>query len=213
MLHNQHLTKNPWEQFQDIEGKINSWTNSEQLANIIAKYREEMMDVFKTNEAEWNNDEKDLKALKDRLEGKQMLLKNDLWKTPPSIIDLSTDTALADFWKSVVDGPNTQLNWTRANKTEETDLQNKIKNTLEQIQFLHDDGSWIQERSWKLLWWKSWNLLDIKKNINWNTLIQTLLNETDAKKVDKEVEQFVKSVSLSQNNAFYISSNKLNDID
>ena len=56
-LHNKNLPKNPWEEFKDIEWKINSAATSKDTADIIAKYREEMMAVLKSNEAEWTEDE------------------------------------------------------------------------------------------------------------------------------------------------------------
>ena len=60
-LHDKNLPKYSKEHFKDIEWKINR--AGSRLSDVIAKYRNEMIDVLKNNEAEWTNDETTLDGL------------------------------------------------------------------------------------------------------------------------------------------------------
>ena len=121
-LHNKDLPKNPWEKFKDIEKKINNATTSKNAADIIAKYREEMMTVLKTNEAEWPEDESKLNGLKMKLEAKKFSLETGLWTM--GSMNLTDNNDIIDFWKWVVDGSS--LTWATADATQKDDLNNTI---------------------------------------------------------------------------------------
>ena len=211
MLHGQTLPKNTREKFEEIKVKINrAWIN---LANVIAKYREEMMGVLKSNEAEWAQDETTLNGLITELEEKKTNeLGPDLWKTPPYKIDLSENDPIINFWKDIVDNSDPKLQWkpdtNPAAPWDITNVNTKITEALNSIQFLHDDWDWNRENTWKLFKGSSTEMTDINKTLK-NPLISTLLNQTDPTKVKDDVENFVKSVWKTKWNAFYIQSQKL----
>ncbi len=224
MLHNHSLSaKHPWK-FQDIEWKIDTeGTNTTKLANVIAKYRKEMIDVLKSGEAEEKDDEDTLNKLIEKLKDKKWLLETDLWKTSPCKIDLSENTDIVNFWKSIVDGSNPKLKWkTGTNLATPTDIEwiiwNKdnpwrIQEALEKIQFLHffleDDWStWDRKDKWKLFKGASTEMTNISKTLK-NPLISTVLNETKDTKVESDIKSFVNSVKRTKWNAFYIQSEKL----
>ena len=215
MLHNGNLsTKHPWKTFQDIEWIIDSeGTNTINLANAIAKYRKEMIDVLKSNEATEKHDEDVLKSLIDKLETKKALLETDLWRTPSHKIDLTDNTDIVNFWKSIIDGSNPNLTWESADPDDITDINGRIQEALNGIQFLHyfleDDWTTLNQKDhWKLLKGASTEMTNIKKTLT-NPLISTVLNETDVTKVHKDIDNFVKSVKRTKWNAFYIQSGKL----
>ena len=108
-LYDKHLPKNTGETFQEIEWKIN--TAGADLPNVIAKYRVEIMDILKSNEAIDVDDENTLNLLIWELKSKKTLLETDLWKTPPCKIDLSDNSEITNFWKSIVDDSNPKLQW------------------------------------------------------------------------------------------------------
>ena len=222
MLYNSNLsTKHPWKTFQNIEWIINrEGTDMTKLANVIAKYRKEMIDVLKSNEATETHDENVLKNLIGELERKKAALETDLWKTPPYKIDLTENTDIIDFWRSIIDGSNPKLKWqpstTPANPTDITGswgINEKIQNALNGIQFLHyfledDWTTWDQKDHWKLFKGASTEMTNIGKMLK-NPLISTVLNEKNGTKVGKDIQDFVKSVKRTKWNAFYIQSQKL----
>ena len=220
VLHNTNL--HTGEKFSDIEWKIN--TSGSNLANVIAKYRKAMIDVLKNNEAEWTDDETTLNGLIKELNDKKSELWKDLWKTPPSKINLSDNTDITSFWKSIVDGSNPMIlwkpwdSWSPTDK-EKKDTNNKIIEALDKIQFVHsfldDSWSWIEEKTFKLFKWSSTDMTNIAKTSS-NPLISQLLNETKGKNVDKLVKDFVNSVKSTRWkswwwNPFYISTTKLDE--
>ena len=216
MLHDKNLAKNPWEKFQDIEWKINAKTTTTEIADVIAKYREEISTVLNANEAEWTWDESTLKGLKDLLEERQNnILKSDLWKSAPWHIDLSNNTAVATFWKKIksswwnIDAIDASWAATDAQKSE---ILNKIQSSLANLQFLHDDWTGKRQNSWKLFWGKSTNMADISATL-WDTQIDKLLNVSSAAQVDAKLNTFVNSVTKKWWNAFFVEHSKLNDIE
>ena len=210
MLQGQSLPKNAWEKFEDIKGKINTaWVN---LANVIAKYREEMMDVLKSYEAKWT-DETTLNDLITKLENKKWAeLEPDLWKTSPCKIDLSNNGPITLFWRSIVNGANIKLQWkpgtTPATPWDITNINTKITEALNSIQFLHDNWLWNREKTWKLFKGSSTEMTDIEETLK-DSLISEVLDETDHTKVAGDVDNFVKSVWTKEWNAFYIYPEKL----
>lgn len=222
MLHNQSLsTKYPWKTFQDIEWIIDTeGTDTTKLANVIAKYRKEMVDVLKSGEAEDLDDENTLNNLITKLQWKKGILETDLWKTPPCKINLSDNTDIISFWKSIIDDSNPKLKWKpwtnsaiAAEITGTWGINDKIQKALDGIQFLHyyleDDWvTWDKKDHWKLFKGSSTEMTNIGKTLK-NPLISTVLNETKVTKVDTDIKSFVNSVKKTKWNAFYIQSEKL----
>lgn len=215
------MTLHNKEHFKDIEWKINgAWSR---LSDVIAKYRKEMIDVLKNNEAEWT-DETTLNGLIKELKNKKWELWKDLWKTSPSKINLSDNTEITSFWKSIVDNSNSMIlwkpwDWWSPTEDEKKEINTKIIEALGKIQFVHsfldDDWSWVEEKTFKLFKWTSTDMTDITKASS-NPLISDLLKETDGKKVDNLVKNFVNSVKSSKWkkwwwNPFYISTTKLDE--
>lgn len=217
MLHNKSLSaNNPWENFQEIEWKINAAITNKEMADVIAKYREEMVSILKTNEAEETQDENTLNGLITKLKEKRALLEIDLWKTPPCKFDLSDNTAITYFWKSIIDGSNPDLKtWTAATPAEKKDVNDKITEALGKIQFVHDDSKWDVEKIFKLFKWWSTEITDIAKTTS-DPLIQQLLNEKDPTKIDSTIDEFINSVKSTKWktwwwNPFFISTTKLDE--
>ena len=216
MLHSQSLSKNPWKIFQDIEGEIvREGTNTTKLANVIAKYREEIRDVLNHNEAEGDIDEQKLKELKNRLVDKQNnILKPDLWKSSPCHINFSDNTDIENFWKKIIAAKwnHSAIDASGLASTPDKDwLKDKIKKSLESLQFIHDDWAWSRQ-SWKLFGWKSTNMANISSTLS-DTKIDKLLNATTAAGVSSKLKIFVNSVTSTKWNAFYIQHSKLSNID
>ncbi len=214
-LHDKKLPKNSGEDFQGIENKINK------KPDLIAKYREEIMNILKNNEAE-ETDKTTLSDLIKKLKHKKWELWTDLWKTPPYKIDLSNNTEVTNFWKSIVNNSNTMILWKPLDwwwsptTKEKKDINKKIERALQEIQFVHVDWSWtIIDKKFRLFKWASTDMTKIATTSS-NPLISYLLTETDETKVDKHVEDFVDSVKSRtwKNwwwNPFYISSTKLDE--
>ena len=213
-LHDKVLPNNAWEHFEDIEWKING--AGSRLSDIIAKYRGEMVDILKWNEAENSDDETKLDGLIRELKNKKTLLETNLWKTPPCKIDLSNNTDITNFWKSIVDGTNPKLlwqpgdGWWSPTTTDVNIIKTKIQKLLKNIQFLHDDWNGTRDKKRKLFKGASTEMTNIWKTLK-NPLISTLLDQTNPTKVKKNVEDFVKSVWKTKWNPFYILSTKLFD--
>jgi hypothetical protein len=68
-----------------------------------------MMAVLKSNEAEGTQDQNMLEKLISKLQTKKAQLETDLGKASPHKIDLSDNTGITNFWKSIVDGTNPKL--------------------------------------------------------------------------------------------------------
>lgn len=211
-LYGTDLRKNADEKFEDIEWKINA-AASIGVADIIAKYREEMMDVLKSNEAENDEDQRTLEHLINKLHVKSDQLETDLWKTSPCKIDLSNNDGIKNFWESIVNGSNPKLLsrwWTSPTNSEVDTLKARIEWLLEDIQFLHDDWNQTREKTRKLFKGSSTDMTDIWETLK-DPLISTLLNQTNSSKVKNDVDNFVRSVWKTKWNPFYIQSTKLFD--
>ena len=213
MLHNKNLQKNPWV-FQDIEWRINWATETNELADVIARYREEISFVLNENEAEWHDDEVDLKKLVDRIEDKKNnILKPDLWKSVPCHINLSDNVALTTFWKKIIaSGWNHSTIDTSGltTDTKKNELLNKVAQTLKSLQFIHDDRDWNRE-NWQLFGWESTNMADIGTTLS-DTRISQLLEATTEWEVKSKLDVFIESVKKTWGNAFHIQHSKLNDL-
>lgn len=217
-LYDKVLPNNKPEQFKDIEEKINKASN---LPDTIAKYREEIMEILKNNEAEELDDENTLNGLITELEKKKLGLKTDLWKTPPCKIDLSNNTDIANFWKGIVDDSNPMILWKpwdwwgAPTAAEKAAINTRIVEALEKVQFVHDDWKWITEKTFQLFKWSSTDMTDIVKTSS-NPLISQLLNEKNSAAIDNLVKTFVNSVKSTRWktgwwNPFYISTTKLDE--
>ena len=109
--------------------------------------------------------------------------------------------------------------WWSPTEDEKKEINTKIADALDKIQFVHsfldDDWSWVEEKTFKLFKWTSTDMTNIVKTSS-NPLISQLLNETNEKKVDKLVKDFVNSVKSTKWktwwwNPFYISTTKLDE--
>lgn len=215
MLHNKSLsTNNPWK-FEDIEWKIDAAKSNTDIADVIARYREEIADVLKTEEAEDMQDENTLNNLIAKLKEKKALLETDLWKTPPCKIDLSDNIGITNFWKGIIDNSDPKLAWPVATSTEKTGINDRITEALGKIQFVHDDSKWDVEKIFKLFKWGSTEITDIAKTTS-DPLIKQLLTEKDPTQIDNMIDKFIKSVKSSKWktwgwNPFYISTTKLDE--
>ena len=192
MLHNKSLsTNNPWK-FEDIEWKIDAAKSNTDIADVIARYREEIADVLKTEEAEDMQDENTLNNLIAKLKEKKALLETDLWKTPPCKIDLSDNIGITNFWKGIIDNSDPKLAWPVATSTEKTGINDRITEALGKIQFVHDDSKWDVEKIFKLFKWGSTEITDIAKTTS-DPLIKQLLTEKDPTQIDNMIDKFIKS--------------------
>ena len=213
-IHDKNLPH--WDKFEDIEWKIDPAATNKDMADIIAKYREEMMDVLKSEEAEESEDENKLNGLIEKLKEKKSLLEDKLWETPPCRINLTDNTDITNFWRSIVDGTNPKLLWKpddwwgSPTAAQISDIKTKIQWLLEDIQFLHDDWTWTREKSRKLFKGSSTEMTNILETLK-NPLISILLKQTDPTKVEDDIKKFVKSVWKTKWNPFYIQSTKLFD--
>lgn len=210
MLHTKTLHDDT-KQFQDIEWLIDGTTESKNIADIIAKYRQEMMDVLKSEEAETNDrndDETKLSSLKNKLEEKKTALEEHLWTMGP--VDFSDNDAIKNFWEWVLDG--TKLTGLDASDTQKHSLEWKINEALTKIQFLHDNWRWTQIKDFKLFKWNSTNITDFEETLK-DKVIKEVLEETNPGNVAAKVDTFVNSINSSKDNAFYIEKNKLFNIE
>lgn len=200
MLHEtgKTLPKNNWDKFTDIEWYINSATTSKNIADVIAKYREDMIAVLKQNEAEWTGDEGILNGLKDKLERKKTDLETGLWTM--GTLNLTNNNDIINFWKWVVDGSS--LTWTKADTTQKNDLDDIITRLLNNIQFLQDDWNWNQTKKFKLFMWTASDITNFEETLK-DQIIKDLLNQTNPTKVKDDVERFVNSMKRTRN-PFYI---------
>ena len=216
-LHDKNLPKNSWDKFQDIESIIGPEVNHKKLADIIAKYREDITEVLKLNEAEWSNDENDLKNLIDKLEiEKKPILRNNLWKDGPCHTNFTDNTDVITFWENVIslwinDKPPHPPAGPLASTSDKNTLKVDIENAIKNIQLLHDNRKWDQQ-NWQLFGWKTANIIKIGKTIG-DTKIQELLNVGNRADVKAKVKQFINSVTSTWGNPFYIQGGKLNDLD
>ena len=221
-LHDKDFPK-IWGKFHALEGLIDPEVNHKNLAKLIAKYREDISEVLNLNEAEWSDDENDLKTLIDRLNDKRdHILKPDLWKSGPKHIDFSDEhnTDIINFWEKIIGSwwNHAAIDWSGlASVAESNTLKTKIKDTLGNIQFLHDDWNW-NPKSWKLFWWTTENMADFSKTA-WYKRIQKVLQVDEplvnptGESIETVVNAFVDSVSKTWGNPFLIYGKKLNDLD
>ena len=217
-LHDTNLPKNTWDKFQDIKGQIETQgTDHEKLANIIAKYREDISEVLNLNEAEWSDDEADLLNLVNKLEAeKKPILRTNLWKDGPCHTNFTDNTDVIAFWENVIslwinDTPPHAPADPLASTTDTDALKSDIEEAINNIQFLHDDWKWDQQ-TWQLFGWKTANIAKIGKTLK-EQKIKELLDVTRATGVKKKFEQFVNSVTSTWWNPFHIQHTKLSDLD
>ena len=222
MLSDKNLPHRTGEKFKDIEGKIRNLNTCSTLADSVAKYREEIFWVLKNNEAEGSNDQNKLSSLLMQLYYKwRDVLWPNLWKSPDEInckFDFSSNDNLKRFREKIInarredaagnitrDIASIDSSW-KAPDNDKEDLKKKIKETLKNLQFLHYDWEWKQQK-WKLFWWKSTNMANIKNTLS-DTYIDKLLNVDKASGISKAVDNFVNSVSKTNWNAFHIQHSK-----